>query len=96
MKAKWISTMIAAPLLALSTMAFAGEPVQLNAAQMDHVTAGGISYANALAGAIGPSFAATVTFASALTNVVVSQTFETTTISGVGSAAISTSASSAM
>lgn len=96
MKAKLISTMIAAPLFALSTMAFASEPVQLSAAQMDNVTAGGIAYANALAGALGPSFAATVTFASASTSVLVSKTFETTTISGVGTASISASASSAM
>lgn len=40
MKTKLVAPLIAAPLLALSSMAFAAEPVQLSASQMDGVTAG--------------------------------------------------------
>jgi len=40
MKKSLIATLIAAPVLSLSSMAFAAEPVLLNAEQMDTVTAG--------------------------------------------------------
>jgi hypothetical protein len=44
MKKSLITTLIAAPLLSLSSMAFASEPMQLSAAQMDGVTAGFFSF----------------------------------------------------
>jgi len=44
MKKSLITTLIAAPLLSLSSMAFASEPVQLSAAEMDGVTAGFFSF----------------------------------------------------
>lgn len=40
MKKSLITTLLVAPLLSLSSMAFASEPVQLTATQMDSVTAG--------------------------------------------------------
>jgi len=40
MKKSLVTTLIAVPLLALSSMASASEPVLLTATQMDHVTAG--------------------------------------------------------
>jgi len=44
MKKSLITTLIAAPLLSLSSMAFAAEPVPLSAAEMDGVTAGFFSF----------------------------------------------------
>jgi hypothetical protein len=44
MKKSLITTLIAAPILSLSSMAFASEPVQLSAAEMDGVTAGFFSF----------------------------------------------------
>lgn len=44
MKKSLIATLVAAPLLSLSSMAFASEPVLLSAAEMDGVTAGAISF----------------------------------------------------
>ncbi len=40
MKKSLIATLVAVPLLSLSSMAFAAEPVLLTATQMDEVTAG--------------------------------------------------------
>jgi hypothetical protein len=40
MKKSLIATLVAAPLLSLSSMAFAAEPMQLTEAQLDGVTAG--------------------------------------------------------
>lgn len=62
MKKSLISTLIAAPLLSLSSMAFAAEPVTveaepmlLSASEMDHVTAGNAgSYANLFQWNISP------------------------------------------
>jgi len=44
MKKSLITTLVAAPLLSLSSMAFASEPVLLSAAEMDGVTAGFFSF----------------------------------------------------
>ncbi|MDA8095681.1 MAG: hypothetical protein M0T84_17595 [Betaproteobacteria bacterium] len=94
MNAKLVSTLVAAPLLAMSALAFASQPVQLSAAQMDNVTAGGISGAQALAAAVG-SLVATQTLASANVQVVASQTFEATTINDIATLALAQSSSSA-
>lgn len=45
MKKSLITTLIAAPLLSLSSLAFAAEPVSLTEAQMDGVTAGLLNFA---------------------------------------------------
>jgi len=92
---KLVTTLVAVPLVAMSSLVFAAEPMQLSDAQMDGVTAGGFADAGALALAIGNTVA-TLTTASALANVLVSVHFEATTISGVGTQSIATSASSAM
>jgi hypothetical protein len=92
---KLATTLVAVPLVAMSSLVFAAEPVQLSDAQMDGVTAGGFATATSLATAIGNSVA-TLTTASALANVLVTVHFEATTISGVGTASLATSASSAM
>lgn len=92
---KLVTTLVAVPLVAMSSLVFAAEPVQLSDAQMDGVTAGGFADAGAIAMALGNTVA-TLTTASALASVLVSIQFEATTISGVGTQAISTSASSAM
>jgi hypothetical protein len=44
MKKSLITTLVAVPLLSLSSMAFAAEPVLLTAAEMDGVTAGTYSW----------------------------------------------------
>ncbi len=95
MKAKLLSTLVAAPLLALSTGAFAGQPVQLTPVQMDGVTAGGLANAQATALAVG-SVAATLTVAQAGVQVNMSKTFEVTKINLVGSGSLAYSSSSAM
>lgn len=65
MKTKLVSTLIAAPLLALSSLASAAEPMQLEAAQMDGVTAGVFGAGgNAIALATGTLVAATQTIAT--------------------------------
>lgn len=46
MKKSLITTLVAIPLLSLSSLSFAAEPVQLTVAQMDSVTAGFFNYAN--------------------------------------------------
>ena len=61
MKTKLLSTVAAGMLLAMAGVASAAEPVQLSAAQMDAVTAGGIAKALALADAFGKLSAATAT-----------------------------------
>jgi uncharacterized protein with beta-barrel porin domain len=91
---KLVTTLVAVPLVAMSSLVFAAEPVQLSDAQMDGVTAGGFADAGALALAIGNTVA-TYTQASALAAVLVSVQFEATTISGVGTTSLSASASSA-
>lgn len=76
MKSKLARILIVAPILALSSMAFASEPVQLSVSEMDGVTAGNFvlpgAYANAQASAsaIGFVAAATTTFTSAETAIV--------------------------
>lgn len=92
---KLVTTLVAVPLVAMSSLVFAAEPMQLSDAQMDGVTAGGFADAGALATAIG-NVVATQTTASALASVLVHVHFELTTISGVGTASLATSASSAM
>lgn len=62
MKTKLVTTLVAIPLLAMSSLVFAAEPMQLSDAQMDGVTAGGLADAMATAIAIGKSTAATQTF----------------------------------
>ncbi len=42
MKKTLVGTLVAVPLLSLSSMAFAAEPVALSAAEMDSVTAGAL------------------------------------------------------
>ena len=44
MKKSLITTLVAVPLLSLSSMAFAAEPVLLTASEMDGVTAGVFSF----------------------------------------------------
>ena len=44
MKKSLITTLVAVPLLSLSSMTFAAEPVLLTASEMDGVTAGVFSY----------------------------------------------------
>lgn len=71
MKTKLVTTLIAAPLLALSSLASASEPVQLEAAQMDTVTAGVFGAGGtATATAIGAVAAATFTSASGTVGVI--------------------------
>lgn len=63
MNAKKLATaIVAVPLLAMSGLVFAAEPMQLSDAQMESVTAGGFADALATAIAIGKSTAATQTF----------------------------------
>ncbi|WP_413437316.1 hypothetical protein ACFDAU_12970 [Sulfuriferula sp. GW1] len=62
MNTKLVTTLVAIPLLAMSSMVFAAEPMQLSDAQMDSVTAGGLADAFATAIAIGKSTAATETY----------------------------------
>jgi hypothetical protein len=91
MKSKIVKTLVVAPLLALSSMAFAAQP--LSSTEMDGVTAAGISGGSALATAIG-MFAATATEAFGSATVIVSRTFEVTTINGVLTLSGASSASS--
>lgn len=58
MKKSLITTLVAVPVLSLSSMAFAAEPMQLSSAQMDGVTAGFFDFA-----AIGQFNASPVTVA---------------------------------
>jgi hypothetical protein len=92
---KLATTLVAAPLVAMSGLVFAAEPVQLSDAQMDGVTAGGFATATSLALAVGNA-AATQTSASALAQVMVSINFELTQINGIGTQSLATSSSSAM
>jgi len=46
MKKSLITTLVAVPLLSLSSMSFAAEPVELTVAQMDTVTAGFFDFAS--------------------------------------------------
>lgn len=46
MKKSLIATLVAAPLLSLSSMSFAAEPVELSATQMDGITAGFFNFAD--------------------------------------------------
>ena len=94
MKSKFVKTLIVAPVLAFSSMAFAAQPMQLNADQMDGVTAGGISGGLAQAFAVGGQFAATQTAAFGTAAVLASRTFEVTTIRLVGTLSGASSASS--
>jgi hypothetical protein len=68
MNAKLVSTLVVAPLFALSASAFAAEPMQLTSAQMDSVSGGfdatAVALADALTGLSG-GVAATATLASA-------------------------------
>jgi hypothetical protein len=93
MKSNLIKTLVVVPLLALSSMAFAAEPVQLSAAEMDGVTAGGISGGLALASAVG-WYAATATSAFGSAAVIASWTSEVTTINAVLTLSGASSASS--
>jgi len=90
-----VTTLVGVPLVAMSSLVFAAEPVQLSDAQMDGVTAGGFADAGSLALAIGHTVA-TFTSAQAAAQVLVSVHFEATTISGVGTTSLAASASSAM
>ncbi|HUW28488.1 MAG TPA: hypothetical protein VMV97_07750 [Sulfuriferula sp.] len=92
---KLVTTLVAVPLLAMSGLVFAAEPMQLSDAQMDGVTAGGFADAGSWATAIGNTVA-TATAASATTQVLVHVRFELTNINGVGSMSLATSAASAM
>ncbi|MGE5319869.1 MAG: hypothetical protein ACM3KD_06805 [Hyphomicrobiaceae bacterium] len=92
---KLVTTLAAVPLLAMSSLVFAADPVQLSDAQMDGVTAGGFADAGSLALAVGNAVA-TYTRAVAQTAVVMTVHFEATTINGVGSQSLALSASSAM
>jgi hypothetical protein len=92
---KLLKTMAIVPALALSSVAFAAEPVQLDATQMDEVAAGGIAFADAIAAAIG-RVTATSTSALADTRVVATFTSEVTTIRNVASTSAAASASSAL
>jgi len=94
MNKKLVSTLVAAPLLALSTLASA-EPVQLGEAQMDAVTAGGLAGADAVALAIG-SAVATYTYAMSMAEVLETAKFEVTTIKLVGTTSIAQSSASAL
>jgi transketolase C-terminal domain/subunit len=91
---KLVITLVGVPLVAMSSLVFAAEPMQLSDAQMDGVTAGGFADAGAVALAIG-SVAATYTLATAVTQVVAAVTYEITTIRLVASASGSASGSSA-
>lgn len=44
MKKSLITTLVAVPLLSLSSLTFAAEPLELTASQMDNVTAGYLSF----------------------------------------------------
>ncbi|HMA55875.1 MAG TPA: hypothetical protein VKP52_03975 [Pseudolabrys sp.] len=92
---KLVTTLVGVPLVAMSSLVFAAEPVQLSDAQMDGVTAGGFADAGSLALAIGNTVA-TYTAASAVAAVLMTVHFEATTISGVGAQSLAASASSAM
>jgi hypothetical protein len=92
---KLVITLVGVPLVAMSSLVFAAEPMQLSDAQMDGVTAAGFADAGATALAIG-NVVATYTAASALAAVLVSVTYEVTTINGVGTTSLSASASSAL
>lgn len=60
--------LIAVPMLALSSMAFAAEPVQLSASELDGVTAGAYS-AGAIANAAATGNTAAFTLTSTLADV---------------------------
>lgn len=90
---KLVKTLVIAPLLALSSMAFAAQPMQLSASEMDGVTAAGISGGLALADAMG-AYAATATEAFGSAAVLASHTFEVTTIRAVMTLSGASSASS--
>lgn len=92
---KLVTALVGVPLVAMSSLVFAAEPVQLSDAQMDGVTAGGIADALALATALGNTVA-TYTAATAQTAVMFTYHAEVTTINGVGSLSTALSASSAM
>jgi hypothetical protein len=61
MKYKLLSLVAGGALLAIAGTAHAGQPMQLSAAQMDQVTAGGTGIANAAAVALGDVLADTAT-----------------------------------
>lgn len=97
MKIKLVAPLIAAPLLALSSMAFAAEPVQLSASQMDGVTAGlygAGSTSTALA--VGNVAAATLTSSLADTHVVATLTVGPTVFNDVASTSLSGSSASSL
>jgi hypothetical protein len=97
MKTKLVMPLIAAPLLALSSMAFAAEPVQLSASEMDGVTAGVYGAgAIATATAVGNTAAATFTATLADSRVLASVTVGPTTFNYVASTAGATSSSSSL
>jgi hypothetical protein len=100
MKSKIVKTLVVAPLLALSSLAFAGQPVALDNAQMDGVTAGAIAGGDAIATAIGAalpgSTAATSTSAFGSATVVSVFTTGVTTIRAVLTLSGASSASSSL
>lgn len=97
MKTKLVTTLIAAPLLALSSLASASEPVQLEAAQMDNVTAGVFGAGGiALATAAGNLLAATATAATGTVAVVAVVPATPTSIAYVLSTSGATSASGSL
>ena len=92
---KLVTALVGVPLVAMSSLVFAAEPMQLSDAQMDGVTAGGFADALATAMALGHNVA-TMAAATAQTAVLVTLHSEITTINGVGSLSTALSTSSAM
>lgn len=102
MKSTLVKTLVAVPLLALSSLTFAAGPVQLNVAEMDGVTAGAIAGGTSIATAVGSnspllvSYAATLTTASGSAWVLASYVSGLTTIHAVGTLSTATSASASL
>ena len=97
MKTKLVSTLIAAPLLALSSLASASEPMQLEAAQMDGVTAGVFGAGGtATATALGNLLAATATGVTGTVAVVATVPATPTSIAYVLSTSAATSQSGSL
>jgi len=95
MKTKLVSTLVAAPLFAISVIATAGEPLQLTEAQMDAVTAAGSATSLAGALAVGGNLALTETATFAKVKSVDSYKLQVGIIHNVASTAASASASAA-
>ncbi|MDH3280241.1 MAG: hypothetical protein OEQ18_03820 [Gammaproteobacteria bacterium] len=95
MKTKLVSTLVAAPLLAMSVIAAAGEPLQLSETQMDAITAAGSATSEAEALALGRKIALTETATFAKVKSVGAYKLQVGVIHNVASTALSASASAA-